>query len=75
MRPSVEGVDLMASNRPEPLLPSCGDKVYQQPYRSRLWVAPGPSGFSMMFVRPRPNRWFRLWQRVFFGFIWEEIDE
>jgi hypothetical protein len=60
-------------SRPEPLLPP-SDTLNQQ-YRSRLWVAPGPNGFCMFFVRPRPNWWYRMWQRVFFGFIWEEIDE
>lgn len=59
------------TKRQAPLLPSTIKAI---PYRSRMWVAPGQGGFCMYFVRPRPNWWFRLWQRVFFGFIWEEID-
>jgi hypothetical protein len=23
--------------------------------------------------KPVPNRWHRFWQRVFFGFTWEEV--
>jgi hypothetical protein len=64
-----------APARPEPLLPRGGGKFYQQPYRSRMWVAPGPGGFCMMFLTERPNWWYRLWQRLFFGFIWEDISE
>jgi len=60
------------SERPSPLLPPT---IAAIPYRSRLQVVPGPSGFSMSFMRPRPNWWHRLWQRVFLGFIWEKIDE
>jgi hypothetical protein len=59
---------------PEPLLPP-GGKLYQQPYRSRMWVAPGPGGSCIMFLTDRPNRWHRLWQWFFFGFIWEDISE
>ena len=62
------------NDRPEPLLPA-GGKLFQQPYRSRMWVAPGPGGFCMMFLCDRPNWWYRLWQRMFFGFIWEDISE
>ena len=64
-----------ATARPEPLLPPCGDKLHQQPYRSRMWVAPGPGGFCMVLLIERPNWWHRLWQRMFFGFIWENISE
>lgn len=59
-------------SRPEPLLPPTTNLVI--PYQSRLWVAPGPNGFCTYFIRPRPNWWFRLWQRAFLGFIWEEIE-
>jgi hypothetical protein len=59
------------TERQAPLLPPTIEAV---PYQSRLWVAPGPNGFCLHFVRPRPNWWFQLWQYVFFGFIWEEID-
>lgn len=45
------------------------------PYRSRLWVAPGPGGFSVMFMNDRPKWWYRLWQRLFLGFVWEDISE
>jgi len=41
-------------------------------YRSRLWLA--KDSFNMFFVKPRPNWWFRMWQRAFFGFVWEEIN-
>jgi hypothetical protein len=58
--------------RQEPLLSAKSDE-FQLPYQSRLWVAPGPNGFCMLFLRPRPCWWFRLWQYAFFGFVWEKI--
>jgi|GEM_PF-3238786 len=60
------------SARPEPLLPPTSPLM---PYRSRLWVAPGPGGFSVMFMNDRPKWWYRLWQRLFLGFVWEDISE
>ena len=29
-------------------------------------------GFEIHFIHPMPNRWFRLWQRVFLGFTWRK---
>ena len=68
MKPSAKGFDSLTS----PLL-SLAPPMTR--HRSRMWVAPGPGGFCMMFLTERTNWWYRLWQRMFFGFIWEDISE
>ena len=37
---------------------------------SRLLVN---ENFQIEFVNKRPCLWWRLWQWIFFGFVWEEI--
>ena len=32
-------------------------------------------GFTIEFPRRRPNAWWRFWHKVFFGFLWREIDD
>jgi hypothetical protein len=56
----------------EPLLPPTSGTLAPIPYKSRLWIVEG--GLNFMFVNPQPCWWFRLWQRVFLGWIWEELD-
>ena len=53
-----------------PLLPPVSPVF---PYRSLLWIGPGEA--CIRSTHDRPNWWFRLWQRAFFGFIWEDISE
>lgn len=43
------------------------------PPRSRLKLGRCINGVQFYFVTPRPNGWYRFWQRVVFGFVWEEL--
>lgn len=40
--------------------------------QSRLWLC---SGFSIELRHPCPNKWHRMWHRIFFGFRWETLAE
>jgi hypothetical protein len=49
-------------------------KIYSPPpIKSRLFLLDGAYGLVFDLRRPMPNRWWRLWQRVFFGFRWEKV--
>ncbi len=34
-----------------------------------------PIGVSINLPHRKPNAWFRFWQKVFFGFEWEDYKE
>ena len=31
-------------------------------------------GFHIYMTQPVPNRWYQFWQKVFFGFVWEKVN-
>lgn len=66
-------IEIKALNEAPLLPPDMPLPLGPPQYKSRLWVAPGPNGFNLSFVRPRPNWWYRMWQRLFLGFVWEEL--
>lgn len=37
--------------------------------KSTLWLA---EACCFHFAKPKPNWWYRLWQRVLLGWKWEE---
>ena len=51
--------------------PSIGDD--RQP-RVRLAIG-GVRGVVFTFRGRLPNRWCRLWQRMFLGFVWTEVPD
>jgi hypothetical protein len=46
---------------------------FDPPARWRLRIAPGFFVCPSLFQK-RPNTWWRLWQYLFFGFVWEKND-
>lgn len=31
-------------------------------------------GLQIHMSRPVPNRWHQFWQKLFFGFVWEKVN-
>ena len=46
--------------------------IHHSDYQSRLRITPG---LLFLLDRPKPNWWFRLWQRLLLGWTWEDVDE
>lgn len=42
--------------------------------KSKLTIVPTP-GFYITFPKAKPNWWFRFWQRLLLGWVWESVDE
>ena len=50
----------------------CFEVIHSPINLSELIVTPG---FSIMFPHSQPNRWWRFWHRVFFGFKWKDLTK